>query len=67
MHLLFLERLIIGGGNNSEKGKDNLYTIETTTRDTQILRLVIKRKINNKIHILKIQDSLVLLNFKRFS
>jgi hypothetical protein len=47
--------------NKTEKGLENNYTFETTIRDSDILKLVIKRKVNGIVRRVKILDSVGIL------
>src|SRR6267378_427235 len=47
--------------NKTNEGMDNPYRIESINRDANILKLIIKRKFDNKIRTVKIQDSAAIL------
>lgn len=47
--------------NMTEEGVKNPYIFDTITRDSNILKLVIKRKIDNKVRMVKILDSVAIL------
>ena len=46
---------------NTKEGKENPYILEPVTRNSDIIKLVIKRKINGKIRRVKLQDSATFL------
>ena len=47
--------------NKTEEGIKNPYIFETITRNSDILKLTIKRKIDNKVRVVKILDSVAIL------
>jgi hypothetical protein len=47
--------------NKTDQGLINPYTLESINRDANILKLTVKRKIDNKVRIVKIQDSAAIL------
>jgi DNA polymerase type B, organellar and viral len=47
--------------NKTDQGSENPYTLESINRDANILKLIIKRKIGNKVRTVKIQDSAAIL------
>jgi len=48
--------------NSTDKGKENPYIIDDTIlRNSDMIKLVIKRKINGKIRSVKLQDSAAIL------
>jgi hypothetical protein len=47
--------------NKTNQGMVNPYKIESINRDANILKLIIKRKFDNKIRTVKIQDSAAIL------
>lgn len=47
--------------NQTEDGKENPYILETITRNSDILKLTIKRKLNGKLRRVNIQDSVAIL------
>ena len=47
--------------NNTEEGINNPYTFEAITRNSDILKLTIRRKIDNKLRTVKILDSVTIL------
>jgi DNA polymerase family B len=47
--------------NKTDQGLKNPYVLDTINRDANILKLTVKRKIDNKYRIVKIQDSAAIL------
>jgi hypothetical protein len=47
--------------NQTEEGKENPYTLDSITRNSNILKLTIKRRIKGKIRRVNIHDSVALL------
>lgn len=47
--------------NNTDQGKKNPYYFETITRDSDILSLTVKRKVEGKVRSIKIKDSVAIL------
>lgn len=47
--------------NKTYEGKSNPYILDASTRDKQILRLIIKRRVNDRIQSVKLQDSVAIL------
>ena len=47
--------------NKTSEGKSNPYILDASTRDNQILRLIIKRRVNDRIQSVKLQDSVAIL------
>jgi len=47
--------------NKTPEGKDNPYILDASTRDNQILRLIIKRRVNDRIQSVRLQDSVAIL------
>jgi hypothetical protein len=47
--------------NNTKEGKQSPYTLEPITRNSDIIKLVIKRNIDGKIRRVKIHDSATIL------
>lgn len=47
--------------NKSDEGIKNPYTLDVKTRNSDILKLIIKRKVEDKVRMVKIQDSVAIL------
>jgi len=47
--------------NQTEEGKENPYILDSITRNTSVLKLTIKRKIDGKIRRIVIKDSVAIL------
>jgi len=47
--------------NKTDQGSKNPYVLDSINRDANILKLTVKRKIDNKVRTVKIQDSAAIL------
>lgn len=57
----FILKGLLLANNKMSDDEKNPYIIDVTTRNSDILKLVIKRKVDNKIRVVKIQDSIAIL------
>ena len=57
----FILKNLILYNNNTKEGKESPYILEPITRNSDIIKLVVKRNIDGKIRRVKIQDSATIL------